>query len=250
MPDIDGVELLRRLNADAMLPAIVVTGHGDVQMAVEAMKNGALDFIEKPFSDEVLIESIRRAVELAASQRGRGSRESRTRERLASLSEREIQVLQGVVQGQANKTIAFELGISPRTVEVYRAGLMSKMQAKSLAELVRMVMDIDLDASGRHRSTALIQRKCGLDHAPRPGQDGHRRPRAVPGYVPPPRRCADSDLRQSLEFALAAEGHEVTWRPASGPSDLPCTMTARSSTIMRSGRSAGRRGILPAPLRR
>lgn len=150
MPDIDGVELLRRLKtADAMLPAIVVTGHGDVQMAVEAMKNGALDFIEKPFSDDVLIDSIRRAVDMAASKVDADTEITRTRERLASLSEREVQVLRGVVLGQPNKTIAFELGISPRTVEVYRAALMNKMQARSLAELVRMVMGIDLDPFGR-----------------------------------------------------------------------------------------------------
>lgn len=149
MPDIDGVELLRRLNGDGtMLPAIVVTGHGDVQMAVEAMKNGALDFIEKPFSDEVLIESIRRAVDKATTLHDADAAQQRTRERLLSLSERERQVLKGVVEGHANKTIAFDLGISPRTVEVYRAGLMSKMQAKSLAELVRMVMGFDLDALG------------------------------------------------------------------------------------------------------
>lgn len=147
MPDIDGVELLRRLRASgAMLPAIVVTGHGDVQMAVEAMKNGALDFIEKPFSDETLIGSIERAVAEASSAHDAAAIEARLRERLASLSEREVQVLKGVIQGQANKTIAFELGISPRTVEVYRANLMSKMQARSLAELVRMVMDVDLGA--------------------------------------------------------------------------------------------------------
>jgi two-component system response regulator FixJ len=149
MPDIDGVELLRRLNASgAMLPAIVVTGHGDVQMAVEAMKNGAMDFIEKPFSDEILIESIRRAVERVATQADQDAALQRTRERLASLSERELQVLKGVVQGQANKTIAYELGISPRTVEVYRSGLMSKMQTRSLAELVRMIIGIDLDEFG------------------------------------------------------------------------------------------------------
>lgn len=147
MPDIDGVELLRRLNAmGALLPAIVVTGHGDVQMAVEAMKNGALDFIEKPYSDEVLLDSIRRAADMASSQIDAELTGQKTLEKLASLSDREVQVLRGVVQGQANKTIAFNLGISPRTVEVYRAGLMSKMQAKSLAELIRMVMDIDLDA--------------------------------------------------------------------------------------------------------
>lgn len=150
MPDIDGVELLRRLNAaGTMLPTIVVTGHGDVHMAVEAMKNGALDFIEKPFSDEVLIDSIRRAVDKASSLLDADAATARTRDRLETLSEREIQVLKGVVEGRANKTIAFELGISPRTVEVYRAGLMSKMQTKSLAELVRMVMGIDLDSVAR-----------------------------------------------------------------------------------------------------
>jgi len=149
MPDIDGVELLRRLKLlDAMLTTIVVTGHGDVQMAVEAMKNGALDFIEKPFDDEVLIGSIRRAVEITSATMDADVVETRTRERLASLSERELQVLKGVVEGLANKTIAIELGISPRTVEVYRAGLMGKMRTKSLAELVRMVMDIDLNALG------------------------------------------------------------------------------------------------------
>ena len=146
MPDMSGVELLKRLReADALLPAIVITGHGDVQMAVEAMKNGALDFIEKPFSDDVLIGSIRRAVNLAASQLGNDAAAEAVRERLASLSERERQVLKGVVAGQANKTIAFELGISPRTVEVYRAGVMAKMLARSLPELVRMVMDVPLD---------------------------------------------------------------------------------------------------------
>ncbi len=145
MPDIDGVELLRRLRqAGAMMPAIVITGHGDVQMAVEAMKNGALDFIEKPFSDDVLFDSIGRAIDQAAVQGRDGAMQDATRERLASLSEREAQVLQGVVAGQPNKTIAFELGISPRTVEVYRAGLMGKMRAKSLPELVRMVMGLDL----------------------------------------------------------------------------------------------------------
>ncbi len=155
MPDIDGVELLRRLGAaGAMLPAIVVTGHGDVQMAVEAMKNGALDFIEKPFSDEVLIDSISRAVDRASSARDVEASAARVRDKLASLSQREVQVLKGVVAGQANKTIAFELGISPRTIEVYRAGLMSKMQAKSLAELVGMVLGVDLDAfaDGRDQS--------------------------------------------------------------------------------------------------
>jgi two-component system response regulator FixJ len=147
MPDMDGVELLRRLRDNGtLLPAIVITGHGDVQMAVEAMKNGAIDFIEKPFSDDVLIESIGRAASRAAERVQNEAALEQIRQRLASLSEREMQVLMGVIAGQANKTIAFELGISPRTVEVYRAGLMSKMQARSLPDLVRMVMDIDLGA--------------------------------------------------------------------------------------------------------
>ena len=144
MPDIDGVELLRRLKAmDALLPAIVISGHGDVQMAVEAMKNGALDFIEKPFSDEVMISAIGRAVEQAASRGRDEAAQQLIMDRLSSLSEREAQVLKGVVEGQPNKTIANELGLSPRTVEVYRAGLMSKMKAGSLSELVRMVMSVD-----------------------------------------------------------------------------------------------------------
>lgn len=146
MPDMDGVELLRRLRGDdLMLPAIVITGHGDVQMAVEAMKNGAIDFIEKPFSDDVLIESITRAAGRAAERVQSDAALTQVRQRVASLSERERQVLKGVVAGQPNKTIAIELGISPRTVEVYRAGLMGKMQARSLPELVRMVMDVRIE---------------------------------------------------------------------------------------------------------
>ncbi|MBN9315226.1 MAG: response regulator transcription factor FixJ [Devosia sp.] len=146
MPDMDGVELLRRLRAsDAMLPAIVITGHGDVHMAVEAMKNGAIDFIEKPFSEAVLIESITRAASRAAERVQSQAAMDAVRQRVASLSERERQVLAGVVAGHPNKTIALELGISPRTVEVYRAGLMGKMQARSLPELVRMVMDVRID---------------------------------------------------------------------------------------------------------
>ncbi len=149
MPDMDGVELLRRLReAGAMLPAIVITGHGDVQMAVEAMKSGALDFIEKPFSDDVMISSITRAVNRATELHQSVAAAEQVRQRLDTLSERERQVLGGVVSGQANKTIAFDLGISPRTVEVYRAGLMAKMQARSLAELVRMVMDAGIAIEG------------------------------------------------------------------------------------------------------
>lgn len=144
MPDMDGVELLRRLRQmDAMLPAIVISGHGDVQMAVEAMKNGAFDFIEKPFSDDVLIAAIERAVEQAALRTRDSAATQAILSRLASLSERETQVLKGVVDGLPNKVIAYELGLSSRTVEVYRAGLMGKMNAGSLSELVRMVLSVD-----------------------------------------------------------------------------------------------------------
>lgn len=150
MPDIDGVELLRRLRTSGtMLPAIVVTGHGDVQMAVEAMKNGAIDFIEKPFSNETIVDSIRRAMANASSEVDAAKAREKVRDRLDSLSEREVQVLSGVVEGLANKSIAFALGISPSTVEVYRASLMAKMQARSLAELVRMFMDADTHGPGQ-----------------------------------------------------------------------------------------------------
>ena len=144
MPDMDGVELLRQLRQmDAMLPAIVISGHGDVQMAVEAMKNGAFDFIEKPFSDDVLIAAIEHAVQEAALRTRDSEATQAVLSRLASLSERETQVLKGVVEGLPNKVIAYELGLSSRTVEVYRAGLMGKMNAGSLSELVRMVLSVD-----------------------------------------------------------------------------------------------------------
>jgi two-component system response regulator FixJ len=123
------------------LPTIVVTGHADVQMAVEAMKNGAIDFIEKPFDKDRIIESIRRAADTAGAKYELEQSRSRTQEAIASLSEREKQVFDGVVAGKPNKVIAFELGISPRTVEGYRATLMGKMQARNLAELIRMVGD-------------------------------------------------------------------------------------------------------------
>jgi two-component system, LuxR family, response regulator FixJ len=142
MPDISGLDLLRQLREDkAMLPAIVITGHGDVPMAVEAMKAGALDFIEKPFEDEVLLDAVSRAVtELEKRPRDHGTIDD-IRARMSHLSDRERQVMAGIVAGLPNKSIAYDLDISPRTVEVHRANVMSKMQAKSLAELVRMVLE-------------------------------------------------------------------------------------------------------------
>jgi two-component system response regulator FixJ len=141
MPDMSGVDLLRRLDEEnAMLPTIVITGHGDVPMAVEAMKAGAIDFIEKPFEDEVLLDAVARAVaELENRPRDADDGEA-IRRRLAELSDRERQVMTGVVAGLANKSIAYDLNISPRTVEVHRANVMAKMQARNLPELVRMVM--------------------------------------------------------------------------------------------------------------
>ncbi|HXG79631.1 MAG TPA: response regulator FixJ, partial [Methyloceanibacter sp.] len=139
MPEMSGIELLHALKTKACaLPAIVITGHGDVPLAVEAMKAGAVDFIEKPFDEEAIL----RAVETALQRSGeKGSGEvSSIAARLASLSERERQVLEGLIAGHSNKTIAHDLGISPRTVEVYRANLMAKMEAKSLSELIRMAI--------------------------------------------------------------------------------------------------------------
>jgi two-component system, LuxR family, response regulator FixJ len=139
MPDMTGIELLQQLRAKACrLPAIVITGHGDVPLAVEAMKAGAVDFIEKPFDQETILHAVQAALE--RSFEGEGREDPAVAARLATLSERERQVLEGLVAGHPNKTIAYDLGISPRTVEVYRANLMTKMGARSLSELIRMAI--------------------------------------------------------------------------------------------------------------
>ena len=141
MPGIDGMELLRLLQeSGAGLPVIVMTGHGDISLAVEAMKLGAVDFLEKPFDDNALIAAVRAALSENRVHHERESRQAEIQERLASLSPRERQVLDGLVAGHPNKTIAFDLGISARTVEVYRANVMTKMKARSLSELVRMAL--------------------------------------------------------------------------------------------------------------
>jgi two-component system response regulator FixJ len=141
MPEISGMELLRRVKQERPdLPVIVITGHGDVPLAVEAMKLGAADFLEKPFDDDSLLVAVRAAL---AGEREPGRRDDQThefRERLETLSAREREVLQGLVAGHPNKVIAFDLGISPRTVEVYRANVMTKMRASSLSDLVRMAI--------------------------------------------------------------------------------------------------------------
>lgn len=141
MPEMNGLEMVRRLGEIGVRhPVIVMTGHADVPLAIEAMRAGVKDFIEKPFDDEALLTSIRSALtkgEHALQQEGQ---QAEIQARLASLSARERQVLDGLVAGQANKVIAYDLGLSPRTVEVYRANVMTKMQARSLSELVRMSM--------------------------------------------------------------------------------------------------------------
>jgi two-component system response regulator FixJ len=138
MPGIDGLELLRRIKAaHPGLPVVIITGHGDVPLAVEAMKLGAADFVEKPFDDERLIGVVQAA--LAGAPREAGPADE-IGARVASLSPRERQVLDGLVAGLSNKAIARAHDISPRTVEVYRANLMAKMQAASLSDLVRMAM--------------------------------------------------------------------------------------------------------------
>lgn len=139
MPDMDGIQLLRRLNEMAVkLPVVIMTGHADVALAVEAMKSGAVDFIEKPFPDEKLLAAVRAAL---ASQKSSGAGDADLiRSRLASLSPREREVLAGLLAGHPNKTIAYDLGLSPRTVEVHRANVMTKMAASSLSDLVRMAL--------------------------------------------------------------------------------------------------------------
>lgn len=140
MPDMSGLDLLRALRGQGInLPVVVITGHGDVPLAVEAMKAGASDFLEKPFDDERLLAAARRALEQAGGGAETPERAA-VRARIAKLSQRERQVLKGLVEGQLNKTIGWELGISARTVEIYRAKLMAKMEAHAFADLIRMAI--------------------------------------------------------------------------------------------------------------
>jgi two-component system response regulator FixJ len=143
MPEMSGIDLLRELRGrGATLPVVVITGHGDVPLAVEAMREGAADFIEKPFDESHLLTAVRRALESASAPAAENDAQGQVRARLDQLSQRERQVLDGLVDGRLNKTIAHELGISVRTVEVYRAKLMAKMKADSFAELVRMTVQL------------------------------------------------------------------------------------------------------------
>ena len=141
MPEMNGLELVAELKARGVtLPVIVITGHGDVPLAVEAMKSGVCDFLEKPFSDDALLGAIARALDGMAENQSLQSEAKRITEILDQLSPREKDVLRGVVAGKPNKVIAYDLGISPRTVEVYRANVMTKTRANAVSDLVRMAM--------------------------------------------------------------------------------------------------------------
>jgi len=144
MPGMSGLELQQQLNLrGAVIPVIFITGHGDIPMAVEAMQQGAFDFLQKPFRDQDLIDRVQRALEADRKYRIELSERTRIRARRDSLTPREREVLTLVSSGKANKITAAELGLSQRTVEIHRARVMEKMGASSLAQLVRMVLDLE-----------------------------------------------------------------------------------------------------------
>jgi two-component system, LuxR family, response regulator FixJ len=149
MPGMSGLELQRELNLrGATIPVIFITGHGDIPMAVDAMQQGAFDFLAKPFRDQELIDRVQRALAKDATTRAALRERERIRERLDSLTPREREVLSLMTQGKPNKIMAHELGVSQRTVEIHRARVMEKSGAGSLAQLVRMVMDQELEKAG------------------------------------------------------------------------------------------------------
>ncbi|MCB1774206.1 MAG: response regulator transcription factor [Gammaproteobacteria bacterium] len=146
MPGMSGLDLQDYLvEHNIRIPVVIITGHGDVPMAVRAMKSGAVDFIEKPFNDEVLLDAIRRAIAFEEQQRSHESENHLIQQRLASLTPREHEVMQMVTEGRSNKEIANTLGVSAKTIEAHRARVMEKMQAGSLAELVRMALSVSGD---------------------------------------------------------------------------------------------------------
>jgi two-component system, LuxR family, response regulator FixJ len=144
MPGMSGMELQQQLNVrGAVIPVIFISGHADIPMAVEAMQQGAFDFLQKPFRDQDLIDRIQRALAKDQSNRAELQQRTQIRERLESLTPREREVLDLVTSGKPNKVMAGDLGVSQRTVEIHRARVMEKMGATSLAQLVRMVMDLN-----------------------------------------------------------------------------------------------------------
>lgn len=144
MPGMSGLDLQEYLlEKNIHIPVVIITGHGDVPMAVRAMKGGAIDFIEKPFNDEVLLDAIRRAIAYEEQQRSQHVENLHIQERLSHLTPREHEVMEMVTEGRSNKEIANALGVSAKTIEAHRARVMEKMQAGSLAELVRMVLAVN-----------------------------------------------------------------------------------------------------------
>ena len=144
MPDMSGIELLRRLKAaNDPRPIVLLTGHGDIAMAVQAIKEGAYDFIEKPFDNEFLLQAIRVALRRSEQSLAEALGLGQVQSRLNNLTKREKEVMRLIVQGFTNKGVAMRLGISPRTVDVYRAAIMQKMDAQSLADLVRMSIRVE-----------------------------------------------------------------------------------------------------------
>ncbi len=142
MPSMSGLELQQELNQrGAIIPVIFITGHGDIPMAVDAMQHGAFDFLQKPFRDQDLIDRIQRALARDATNRQQLQQGDRIRDHLSSLTPREQEVLHLLVSGKQNKVMAAELGVSQRTVEIHRARVMEKMEANSVAQLVRMVIE-------------------------------------------------------------------------------------------------------------
>lgn len=145
MPGMSGLELQKKLKEQRLHPpVIIITGHGDIPMAVDAMQEGALDFIEKPFNDQRLLDSVHRAIETDASQRGQATQIAEIRDRIDTLTKREREVMDLITQGKRNKTIADELHVSQSTVEAHRAKVMEKMQADTLSDLMRMVLSLEL----------------------------------------------------------------------------------------------------------
>ncbi len=149
MPEMDGLELQEELIRRGIdLPVIIMTGHGDVPLAVRAMKAGALDFIEKPFNDEFMLASVRRALEIGLRVRNKHAEAKAAQDLLDLLTPRERNVLEQLVAGRSNKVAAYELGISPRTIEIHRARIMDKMNARSLSDLVRIALAAVLPDTG------------------------------------------------------------------------------------------------------
>jgi FixJ family two-component response regulator len=162
MPDVSGLELQERLNAQAItLPVIFITGHGGVQTAVRALKGGAIDFIEKPFDDQRMLDVVHKAIALDAETRREAAARADTAARYASLSTREREVLELLIEGETNKNIARTLGLSPKTVESHRANVMEKMAAPTMPHLVKAILEL-------HRARRSLMYRSGSGKSPSP----------------------------------------------------------------------------------